>query len=276
MEPTNDAPHIQFGQEARHGPRTQGNDALVITALLANYEIERVFIESGSSVDILFEEAYDQMQLGDVPFEAVDTFLYGFAGEVVHPKGMISLPLTLGATPLRKTCLLKFLVVDSPLAYNVILGRPTLNTFRGIISTYYMKIKFPIRGGVREAPADALQAHKCCAEAIIRGKKRRLEESPKTEDSNERGKDTVPSPEPNKETPATVLLVEELPTIELTHGDPEKVTKIGSRMTEDIRNQVVNYLLRKQDIFAWTPQDLEGIDLGVITHHSTWTPVLGR
>ncbi|KAL0286409.1 UNVERIFIED_CONTAM: hypothetical protein Sangu_2733600 [Sesamum angustifolium] len=248
VEPTNDTLHIQFGQEERHGPRTQGNDALVITALLANYEIERVFIESGSSVEILFEEAYDQMQLGNVPFEAIDTFLCGFTEEVVHPKGMISLPLTLGTTPLRTTYLLKFLVVDSLLAYNVILGRPMLNTFRGIISTYYM-IKFPICGGVREAPTDALQAHKCCAEAIIRGKKRTLEESPKTEDSNERGKDTVPSPEPNKETPAIVLLVEELPTIELTPGDPEKVTKIGSRMTEDIRNEVVNCLLRNQDIF---------------------------
>ncbi|KAL0298798.1 UNVERIFIED_CONTAM: hypothetical protein Sradi_6539600 [Sesamum radiatum] len=48
-ESSNDAPLIHFGQEERHGPRTQGNDALVITALLANYEIERVFIDSGSS-----------------------------------------------------------------------------------------------------------------------------------------------------------------------------------------------------------------------------------
>ncbi|KAK4397355.1 hypothetical protein Sango_1572100 [Sesamum angolense] len=96
VEPANDAPLIQFGQEERRRPRTQDNYALVITALLANYEIERVLIDSGSSVDILFEEAYDQMQLGDVPLEAVDTSLYCFAGEVVHPRGTISLPLTLG------------------------------------------------------------------------------------------------------------------------------------------------------------------------------------
>ncbi|KAL0292358.1 UNVERIFIED_CONTAM: hypothetical protein Sangu_3255000, partial [Sesamum angustifolium] len=79
-----------FGQEERRGPRAQGNDALVITALLANYEIECVFIDSGSSADILFGEAYDQMQLGDVPLDAVDTSLYDFTGEVVHPRGMIS------------------------------------------------------------------------------------------------------------------------------------------------------------------------------------------
>ncbi|KAL0416884.1 UNVERIFIED_CONTAM: hypothetical protein Slati_3520300 [Sesamum latifolium] len=36
-----------------------------------------------NSADILFGEAYDQMRLGDIPLEVVDTSLYGFAGEVV-------------------------------------------------------------------------------------------------------------------------------------------------------------------------------------------------
>ncbi|KAL0420617.1 UNVERIFIED_CONTAM: hypothetical protein Slati_3084600 [Sesamum latifolium] len=78
VEPANDAPLIQFDQEEHNGPGVPGNDALVITALLANYEIEHVFIDSGSSTDIHFGEAYDQMQLGDVPLEAVDTSLFCF------------------------------------------------------------------------------------------------------------------------------------------------------------------------------------------------------
>ncbi|KAL0412101.1 UNVERIFIED_CONTAM: hypothetical protein Slati_3799800 [Sesamum latifolium] len=171
VEPANEAALIQLDQEEHSRPRMPGNDALVIMALLANYEIKRVFIDSGSSADILFGEAYDQMQLGDIPLEPVDTSLYGFAGEVVHSRGMISLPLTLGTFSLRKTCLLKFLVVDIPSAYNVILGRPTLNAFRVIISTYHMKIKFPVIGGVGEAQADILQARKCYVKAIKRGKK---------------------------------------------------------------------------------------------------------
>ncbi|KAL0400327.1 UNVERIFIED_CONTAM: hypothetical protein Sradi_2376000 [Sesamum radiatum] len=112
------------------------------------------------------------MQLGDVPLETVDTSLYGFAGEVVHPRGMISLPLTLGTFSLQKTCLLRFLVVDILSAYNVILGRPTLNAFRAIISTYHMTTKFPMVGGVGEAQANILQARRCYTEAIKRGKKK--------------------------------------------------------------------------------------------------------
>ncbi|KAL0445656.1 UNVERIFIED_CONTAM: hypothetical protein Slati_1693500 [Sesamum latifolium] len=42
VEPGKDAPLIQFDQEERSGPKIPGNDALVITALLANYEIECV------------------------------------------------------------------------------------------------------------------------------------------------------------------------------------------------------------------------------------------
>ncbi|KAL0455201.1 UNVERIFIED_CONTAM: hypothetical protein Slati_0859300 [Sesamum latifolium] len=76
VEVMEDAPLIQFGRAERSGPRTSHNDALVITAILANYEVRRIFIDSRSSADILFGEAYDQMQLGDIFLEKVNTSLY--------------------------------------------------------------------------------------------------------------------------------------------------------------------------------------------------------
>ncbi|KAL0433176.1 UNVERIFIED_CONTAM: hypothetical protein Slati_2651900 [Sesamum latifolium] len=221
VEPADDTPLIQFDQEEHNEPRIPGNDALVITALLANYEIERVFIDSGSSADILFGEAYDQMQLGDAP---------------------------------SKRWTLHYI----PSGYNVILGRPTLNAFRAIISTYHMKIKFPVVRGVGEAQADVLQARKCYVEAIKRGKKRILEEVSGEENSNKRGKDSMSRTELKEEAPITVQPVEELLTIELILGDPDKITKIGSRMKEDVREQVISSLRKNKDIFAWTPQDFEG------------------
>ncbi|KAL0349602.1 UNVERIFIED_CONTAM: Transposon Ty3-G Gag-Pol polyprotein [Sesamum radiatum] len=61
--------------------------------------------------------------------------------------------------------------------------------------------------------------------------------------------------------------VDELLTLELTPSDLGKVVKIGSKMTKNVRSQVINCLRRNKDIFAWIPQDLEGVDPGVITHH---------
>ncbi|KAL0392906.1 UNVERIFIED_CONTAM: hypothetical protein Sradi_2513400 [Sesamum radiatum] len=149
------------------GPKNSHNDALIITALLANYEVGCIFIDFRSPADILFGKAYDQMQLRDIPLEKANTSLYGFAGEVIHPKGMISLPLET-RTP-RKTCMLKFLVLDVSSAYNAILGRPTLNAFQAIISTYHMKIKFPAFGGMGEVQGDHLQSRKCYIESIHKG-----------------------------------------------------------------------------------------------------------
>ncbi|KAL0458422.1 UNVERIFIED_CONTAM: hypothetical protein Slati_0469400 [Sesamum latifolium] len=226
VEPIDDTPLIQFDQEEHSGPRIPGNDTLVITALLANYEIERVFIDSVSSADILFGEAYDQMQLGDAPLEAVDTSLYGFAGESNH-----------------------------------------------IYVSHENKVS--VVGGVGEAQANILRACKCYVEAIKRGKKRILEELSGEENSNKRGKDSMPRTELKEEAPITVQPVEELLTVELIPGDPDKITKIGSKMKEDVREQVISCLQKNKDIFAWTPQDLEGIDPGVITHHLNLDPPSG-
>ncbi|KAL0453047.1 UNVERIFIED_CONTAM: hypothetical protein Slati_1282800 [Sesamum latifolium] len=85
VETMEDTPLIQFGRAERSDPPTTHNDALAITAILADYEVGCIFIDSESSAEILFGDAYNQMQLGDVSLEKVNTSLYGFAGEVVHP-----------------------------------------------------------------------------------------------------------------------------------------------------------------------------------------------
>ncbi|KAL0444235.1 UNVERIFIED_CONTAM: hypothetical protein Slati_2146200 [Sesamum latifolium] len=273
VEAMDDTPLIQFGRAERSGPRTSNNDALIITAVFADYEVGRIFIDSGSSADILFGEAYDQMQLGDVFLKKVNTSLYGFSGEVVHPRGMISLPLTLGAGTTRKTCMLKFLVVDVPSAYNAILGRPTLTAFQAIISIYHMKIKFPTPGGVGEVQGDHLQSRKCYIEAVRKGQKRNLDEDHQGIPSNKKGKETVTEGAPEEmETLAKVQPVEELLNIKVIPGSPDKTTRIGSHLRGKTTEEIISCLRCNADIFAWAPQDLEGIDPQVITHHLNIDP----
>ncbi|KAL0447910.1 UNVERIFIED_CONTAM: hypothetical protein Slati_1918900 [Sesamum latifolium] len=138
------------------------------------------------------------MQLGDISLEKVNTSLYGFAGEVVHPRGMVPFPLTFGTGATRRTCMLKFLVVDMPSAYNVILGRSTLNAFQAVISAYHMKIKFSAPGGVEKVQRDPLQSRKCYIEAVCKGQKRSTDDTPKGAPPNKRGKDIEPEEELEK------------------------------------------------------------------------------
>ncbi|KAL0415980.1 UNVERIFIED_CONTAM: hypothetical protein Slati_3429900 [Sesamum latifolium] len=105
-----------------------------------------------------------------------------------------------------------------------------------------MKIKFPVVGGVGEVQADILQARKCYVEAIKRGKKRMLEEALSEENPSKRGKDPMHRPELKEEATVAVQPLEELLTVELIPGDPDKITKIGSKMKEDVREKVINCL----------------------------------
>ncbi|KAL0291074.1 UNVERIFIED_CONTAM: hypothetical protein Scaly_2650200 [Sesamum calycinum] len=191
-----DVPLIQFGKAKCSRPKNSHNDALVIMVLLANYEVGRVFIDSGSSGDILFGEAYSQMKLADIPLENVNTSLYGFAEEVVHHRGMISLPLALGIGQTRRTCMLKFL------------------------------IKFPALEGVGEVQEDPLQSCKCYIEAVRKGQKRSTDEALKEPPSCKRRKDgeVEEEPEVGRGTPLKVLPAEELLNLELIPRDSEKTT----------------------------------------------------
>ena len=88
------------------------------------------------------------MGIGREKLEPVNTHLRGFSGEKVLPLGSIQLVLTLGDPPCQATTAVKFLIVDAPFAYNILLGRPSLKAIKAIPSAYHMMIKFPTTGGV--------------------------------------------------------------------------------------------------------------------------------
>ena len=54
-----------------------------------------------------------------------------------------------------------FLVVDCSSAYNGIIGRPTLNSWKAAISTYHLMIKFPTEYEIRELRGDQVASREC-------------------------------------------------------------------------------------------------------------------
>ncbi|KAK4408079.1 Transposon Ty3-G Gag-Pol polyprotein [Sesamum angolense] len=134
--------------------RNHNNDTLVISAPLSNFWVKKVLVDSGSSADIIFYDAYVQLGVDNAQLRKVNTPLIGFSGEMIEPLGEVTLPLSLGSYPKRSTKMVKFIVVKAPSTYNIILGRPSLNLFRAIASTFHMKLKFPTSDGVGEAVGD--------------------------------------------------------------------------------------------------------------------------
>ena len=139
---------ITFSDSDLEGCQHPHDDPLVIRAVMANKMIHRVLVDNGSLADIIFASAFDKMGIGREKLEPVSTHLRGFSGDKVLPLGSIQLVLTLGDPPCQATTTMRFLIVDARSAYNMLLGRPSLNAIKAIPSAYHMTIKFPTTRGV--------------------------------------------------------------------------------------------------------------------------------
>uniref|UniRef100_A0A2N9J0B4 Uncharacterized protein n=1 Tax=Fagus sylvatica TaxID=28930 RepID=A0A2N9J0B4_FAGSY len=137
------------------------DDALVVTLEIAGYSTRRVLIDNGSSADIIYLTAFQQMRIGKDQLRPIETPLVGFAGTSVYPLGIISLQIIAGTYPKQATKRVEFLVVDCPSAYNVIIGRPTLNRLRAVTSTYHLLVRFPTEHGIGEMKGDQAMAREC-------------------------------------------------------------------------------------------------------------------
>ena len=87
--------------------------------------------------------------------------LVSFIGDRIIPKGIITLTVIPGTYPTQVTKETDFLIVNCPSTYNIILGIPALNRLRAVMSTYHLKVKFPIAHGVKEIRRDQVLAKEC-------------------------------------------------------------------------------------------------------------------
>ncbi|KAK3039686.1 hypothetical protein RJ639_027027 [Escallonia herrerae] len=140
---------------------TPHDDALVISLQIDAYVIKRILVDTGSSADILFEEAFSQMKISRERIRPVSSPLYGFTGASVPVEGVIPLTVVAGSYPLQATQSIDFLVVKIKSAYNGILGRAGLNKLQAIASTFHLCIKFPTPNGIGVVKGDQAIARKC-------------------------------------------------------------------------------------------------------------------
>ena len=118
---------MEFIEEDAQHLHHPHDDALVVNIRLGDYNTYWVLINNGSSADILYYPAFQQMRIDRERLVPTNTPLIGFGGTRVYPLGAITLPVTIGEYPRQVTKEVTFLVVDCSSAYNAIIGRPTLN-----------------------------------------------------------------------------------------------------------------------------------------------------
>ncbi|XP_048623911.1 uncharacterized protein LOC125592631 [Brassica napus] len=137
-EPLSGPDHeITFNEKKPH------DDALVIRIDVGGCELSRVMIDTGSSADVLFYEAFKKMGFTKALLKQERTPFIGFEGETAYSLGSIELAVTAGE--IRK--IVEFIVIDRPAPFNAILGRPWLYSMKAVPSTYHHGLKFPTSKG---------------------------------------------------------------------------------------------------------------------------------
>jgi len=138
------------------------NDLVVISVVTAGRIVHWVLINQGSSTDEMFWLTFNKLQLSPDQLRPYDGCLYGFAGDQVEVRGYVELRTTFIGDTSSRTDNIKYLVVNAPSAYNILLGRPAINRLGAVASSRHMKMKFPSpEGGVIVLKSDQKAACKC-------------------------------------------------------------------------------------------------------------------
>ncbi|XP_074352595.1 uncharacterized protein LOC141691735 [Apium graveolens] len=166
---------ITFREKESRWVHHPHNDALVITMLIGAMNVHRVFLDNGSSTNILYYSTYKKLGFPDSDMYFEDAHVYGFTGEAVRVMGSVRLPVTLGEGALSVTQMIDFKVLDQDSAHNVLVGRPWLRAFRVITSIHHLMIKFPTPNGVGSLRGSQYESRDCYHKAVKEFRRRRYE-----------------------------------------------------------------------------------------------------
>ncbi|XP_038693764.1 uncharacterized protein LOC119991491 [Tripterygium wilfordii] len=248
---------ITFSDRDLAGLDPAHNDALKITIRVCGYDVKRVLIDQGSAVNIMYYPMFEKLGLSQADLVPETACLVGFNGSQVYPLGRIRTRVRLGP----KTLDTEFLVVQGRTANNAILGRPWLHAMEAVPSTYHQTLRFPYNGNMYNVKGDRPEWNSVVA-------------SPRTtKETHQIGtfvEETLVEPEPGLD--PEKKSIEQLEKIQIDGSNIDKYFLIGKNLPAAERESLLGLLMRNIGVFAWTPQEMPGVDRKVASHRLNIRP----
>ncbi|XP_076902914.1 uncharacterized protein LOC143557817 [Bidens hawaiensis] len=227
------------------GPNNK--NPLIITALFGHYRSQYVFFDTGSTSDIMYEQCFEQLDDEDKEIlKPIHAPVSGFGGEIMHPREVISFPVTLSDGTHSRTEEVEFLVPPATSKHDIILGREVIGDFNAHPSTAHGAVGVP-------TPSDVAIIHvnrHCFA----------------TESSK-----------PNK-IPKQTRRTE--PEKWVLNKFPDQTVTIGPAISEIVRTFQKQLLSKNIDVFAWQSADTSGVPRSIAEHklrvNPTFTPIVPK
>jgi hypothetical protein len=211
-----------------------GRFPLVLKPVVAGSKLNKVLIDGGSGLNVIFAKTLKKMGLDITHMltKSTSPFYVIVPGNAAIPLGSMVLPVTFGESRDNyRIEYIKFEVADFETSYHAILGRPAIAKFMEVPHYTYLVLKMPSPAGVLSLQGDLKISHDCDMEAVeiastnqvpnammeIYAASKKL--APSELDIPEK------SDKANKPQPLEEILVK---TIDLGIGDSSKTTTIGA------------------------------------------------
>jgi hypothetical protein len=211
-----------------------GRFPLILKSVVAGSRLNKVLIDGGSGLNVLFTKTLKKMKL-DIThiLTKSNTPFYGIVpGNAAIPLGSVVLPVTFGEyRDNYRTEYINFEVADFETSYHAIIGRPAITKFMAVPHYTYLVLKMPSPAGVLSLQGDLRISHDCDTEAVEIASTNQVPNAMMEvyAVSKKLATSELDIPEKsdnsNKPQPAEEVLVK---TIDLGTGDASKNTTIGA------------------------------------------------
>jgi hypothetical protein len=186
--------------------------------------------------------------------------LYAFGGKRIKHVRVITVPISFGTTKTPRTEYITFDVVDMLYPYNAIFGWGLLNTFKVVLHSTYLCLKVPATFGVITAFGSQKEVRniKCGFASghnvhFLREDTNQSEQSP-------------PKQEIPREFKKAIEAEGDFTRLALDPRVPDRTVCIKAEISLQEKAELLQFLDKNSDVFAWSTSDLIGVSREVIEH----------
>jgi ribonuclease HI len=233
---------------------------MVISCVIKGFLVHNVLIDTGSAANIIFAKAFRQMQEQDDKIHDATHPLCGFRGRQLVALRKITMPISFSYVHNTRTEQIVFDIVNMDYPYNAIIVRGTLNAFEAKLHPAYLCMKIPSDQG--PIPVDGSQE----ATRRVQGNwtdSRAIHNIGEAEvhQQHKHIRDKAAS----TDQPKSMLLCEDI---------TEQKVLFGSQLSDEQEKALLNFLFNNKDVFAWSANDLCGVNRDVIEHSLNVDPAI--
>jgi hypothetical protein len=191
--------------------------------------------------------------------------LYGFGNKRIEALGKIDVNVTFGQDATMRTEVITFDAVDFVYPYNAIFGRNTINKFAVVNHQGYLLMKIPTAAGMISMYGSQEEAWRAERNTSVHNRQVHIIDEAVVPEIEQKAEAQMRQSMKQAET-ERMKAVDDTRIVQLCVDVPSRIVMIGTEVSKEEENRLLQFLRHNQDVFAWSKLDLTGVHCSVIEH----------